>query len=251
MTENNSILLHGVDWYRANIDKMPVDVLREHHRNIQEKIAAYERGSIFLDESMRLEITEILGIMANRLDDIIPKLPFDVSDHDKLCGQRSATNWPDYLPRHTLLVHSHWCELLHSWNLNPFRTEDREACVDIGAETTGMTCFIFPTKADANDFLDYNSIDDFVEDLFESTGTFCLILKNKFDEEKAKTFFSTYSSAMNALAIVEEERRRAIRNDGGKVTYVSVQHFSDREIFHLLRIKQARLILGGESFGKG
>ena len=176
-------------------------------------------------------------------------IPASINDHDALNGHSSRTNWPDNLHPVTLKVHFHLCELLHAWNAYPFKRVESFgiAAVDEWSERMGQTRFSFTSEESLTDFLDLYGLDDFeLKRSGPNNGTdfWWLTLTNKFAREDVNEFLKVYAACMNNLAVINDERLRAIRTDGGKVGFICVDHFSAREAAELIRIKQARMILG-------
>jgi hypothetical protein len=77
-----------------------------------------------------------------------------------------------------------------------------------------------------------------------------LVLNNKFAASDVQQFMDIYKSAMNTLAVIHDERERAIVNDGNKVGFICVDHFTAREVAELMRIRQAREKLGAPNNAK-
>jgi hypothetical protein len=237
-------------WFREHVHEMTPQVLQRNYVEYENKLRSFERGNLPLTESDRMEICEILAVLSARLDEVLPKMAADITDHDRLSGNRTTENWPEHLPHQTKLIHFHFCELAHAWNLNPFRRDASPVSVDESAEAEGRSRLAFCSKVARNDFLDYYSLDDFVLFEREDEHFFYIELTNKFDPREAQVFLNIYRSAMNALAVIHDERTRAIRNDGGKVGFIAVDHFAARETHELMRIKQARIELGAGQIGK-
>lgn len=243
------------NWFEANMATMPIDVVRRHYVDYEQKLIAYENGQLPLSEADRLEIARIMAVLANHIDDALPVMAANIDDHDKLSGNRTREIWPAELPNSTMQMHFHWCELLHAFNLSVNRRSFATATVDEYAETMGTSRFVFTSKADRDDFIDRYNLSDFIVEvttnehdaitLSENLPVFWwLTLANRFNPEKVTAFLNTYRSAMNTLAIVQEERNRALRNDGGKVGYILADHFSEREMNALTTIGKARQVLG-------
>jgi hypothetical protein len=228
-----------------NVHTMTPKVLRRHYGEYERMLELADQGVIELTSSDRVEIDAAMALIAQRLDEIVPKMAADITDHDRLSGFKSSAAWPAELPEHTKLIHFHFVELIHAWNLNPFKRDmPAVASVDESAEAEGRSRFAFVTKGNRDGFLEFYGLDDFV--LFEQSDEnfFYVELTNKFNREEANQFLTTYRSAMNTLAVIHEERERAIRNDGGKVGFICVDHFAAREVHELMRIRQAREMLG-------
>lgn len=176
----------------------------------------------------------------------VPTVAAAVDDHDRIAGQKASNNWPSDANKSSRLIHFHFVELLHAWNLNPFRRELSTATVDEYAETKGVTRFVFCSKQSLEDFLDFYGLDDFVVHKGETIDTpegstwWCVHFTNKFGEPEANSFLTTYRDAMNTLAVIHDERERAIVNDGGKVGFICADHFAARETYELMRIRKAR-----------
>lgn len=241
------------NWFREHIHEMSVPVLQRHYADFEAMMAQFERGNLPLTNADRMEIAECLAVISERLDDLLPKMSADIQDHDRLSGYRTTENWPEHLPHHTKLIHFHFCELVHAWNLNPFRRDTSTVTIDETAETYGISRVVFSSNTARNDFLDYYALDDFVvRDIKsnESSTYFWVELTNKFHPREAQYFLDVYKSAMNTLAVIHDERIRAIRHEGGKIGFITVDHFNAREVNELMRIKQARMELGAGKLGK-
>lgn len=170
-----------------------------------------------------------------------PKTPASLNEHDQLAGYKSAQVWPSDANPHSLAMHYHFCELLGAWNLNPFKRIESigVAGVDEIAETNGVTLFNFVSSAAREDFLDFYGLDDFV--VSKKDGAFYWVtLTNSFGTPEVTAFLDVYKSAMNSLANIEDERTRAIRNDGNKVGFICADHFNARELNELIKIRAAR-----------
>ncbi|GHF92409.1 hypothetical protein [Streptomyces griseosporeus] len=231
-------------WFEAHIHEMSMQVLKRHLIEYENMLNSYREGNLPLTVSDRMEIDAIVTLLQDRLDEIMPKMPADIADHDSTRGWRTALDWPAHLPQHTLKIHYHFCELLTAWNLNPNRRDTSTVTIDESAEALGITRFVFCSNKGRDDFLDFFSLDDFVVRLWDD-GTYAwLELTNKFNKAEAEQFLTTLRECVNMLSVIQEERNRAIRNDNGKIGYVLVEHFTSREFDVLLRIKQARSMLG-------
>lgn len=199
----------------------------------------------------RAEIGAVLEIIEKRLDEITPTKAAQIEDHDRLNGCRSSESWPTWLHANTLRIHWHWCELLEAWNLNPFKRQESfgAATVDESAEAEGITRFVFPNVENRNDFIEAYHLEDFIRHLYNPSSEgdfFALTLVNNFDKTDAAEFLNVLKHATNQLAVIHDERMRAIRNDGGRVGFITVDHFNRRELHEMLRITQARNMLGAK-----
>lgn len=249
------------NWFREHINEMTASVLRQNYVDYENKLASFELGQLPLTQSDRMEIVEILSVLSGRLDEIIPQMAMDIVEHDVTTGRRSAENWPDDLPKHTLMIHLHLCELIDSWNINPHRRLESQgvATIDQFAETLGITRFAFTSKEGREDFLEFYGLEDFEVERIDAREPreasdgggiipgdpyWYIRLSNKFAKEDVQTFLDVYRSALNTLAALNEERARAIRHDGGRVGFTCIEHFTIQELHELTRIRQAREQLG-------
>lgn len=187
-------------------------------------------------------------------------IPAQITDHDEMAGFPASKAWPSDSSEHSLRLHLHFCELIHAWNLSPYRREAQRsqvASVNQEAETRGESQFSFVSLADRTAFVKHFGLDDFVSDTFdpksgepgvepftEISHFYLLTLNNKLGRLEINAFFRTYQNAMNNLSIIETERRRAISNDGNRVGFITSEHFAGREMFELSRIRTARVQLG-------
>lgn len=241
-------------YYTNLLPEMTAAVVRRHYADLENQMIQYENGKLPLTEADRLEIGQAMAVLGERLDDIVPQMAADIRDHDHMMGSRTALIWPQHLEVSTMLIHFHFVELLHAWNLNPFKRDMGVAAVDEFAEEQGVSRFSFTSKESLDDFVDYYELSDFVVSKFfaERSDAFSfLTLSNKFTRDQANEFLDVYKSAMNTLAVINEERTRAIRHDGGKVGFVSADHFNAREKNELNRITFARQKLGAGANGAG
>ena len=185
----------------------------------------------------------------------VPTISADISDHEVSQGFRSSNAWPPSDDKHDshseLLIHFHLCELIHGWNLNPYRRDTSTATIDEYAEHLGLSRFAFLSKEAREDFVDYYGLTDFVTSRVDpASGAdqyFYLTLTNKFHPNAVRDFLTTYKSAMNALAVIHDERERAIHNDGNKVGFITADHFTSRELTELTKVRAAREKLGAPS----
>lgn len=251
MTANelrNSALINPgtADWFRQHAHEMPA------------KRLAGERvlwGAILktavVSKAERAEIEAVLKVIESHLDEITPVKAAHIEDHDRLSGFRSSENWPEWLHHNTLRMHWHWCELLEAWNLNPFKRNQSfgSATVDESAEAQGVTRFAFPSHESAVDFVDAYDLNEFVigaiRDRDEHEFVY-VTLANNFGRAAETEFFNVLTHATNQLAVIHDERMRAIRNDGGRVGFITVDHFGKREAHEMTRIAQARQMLGAK-----
>lgn len=239
--------------YRDNLGSMSLEVLKRHAIDLEMAMQAFERNSLPLTEHDRMEIAESLKLLNERIDELLPTEAANVEAHDYSIGARITQSWPIHLNRSTMRMHMHFCELLYSWNLSPFKRERGVATVDELAETEGLTRFYFHSKADAGNFIDHFGLEDFVTVEPSQTGTlneltgrpfWFLHLTNKFDTREVHEFLGVYMSAINALKVIYDERRRAVTNDNGQIGFVTAEHFTSREVMELSRIRAAREKLG-------
>jgi hypothetical protein len=175
--------------------------------------------------------------------------PAQIDDHDRLSGYRARTNWPAWLHVNTLNIHMHYCELVQAWNLNPFRRQESFSVVtvDESAEAEGISRFVFCSVESLNDFIDGNELEHLIEKLHEpgpSGAYYWATLRNNFGRDEMQAFMDDYRRSMVELATIQNERMGAIRHDGGKVGYITADHFTSREMYELNRIKAARQKLG-------
>lgn len=184
----------------------------------------------------------------------VPTISADIVDHEVSQGFRSSKAWPPGgTTHHELLIHFHLCELIHGWNLNPYRRDSSTATVDEYAEHLGITRFAFMSKEAREDFLDYYGLTDFVVSRVDADPNqnnnqpesnnqpyWFITLTNKFHPASVRDFLDVYKSAMNTLAVIHDERERAIRNDGNKLGFITADHFTAREAAELTRIRAAR-----------
>jgi hypothetical protein len=240
-------------YYSDNVHQMHASVIQRHYVNHETQLALFERGKLPLTESDRAELVEAIKVLGDRLDEIVPKMAADITDHDKLMGNKASLNWPDHLQPETLKLHLHFCELIDGWNLRPDRVGNGTgtATVDEYAETNGVSRFSFVSKADRTNWLTYYFLDDFVADTIDAnhgSPYYFVELRNVYPKSQVRHFLDVYRSAINCLAALNEESQRAIRNDGGKVGFVTVDHFAARQVHELNRISLARQMLGAERF---
>jgi hypothetical protein len=245
-----------VERITEHVHQMTPQVLRRHYVEYERMIELADQNVMMLTESDRVEIAGAMKLIEDRLDEIIPKMAADIADHDRLSGYKTSLNWPDELPTHTKHIHFHFVELLEAWNLNPFKRDMTVSTVDEYAETHGETRFAFCSKESREDFLEFYGLDDFVVrrddpvdevDVYPNANVskfWLLTLTNKFGKPEVESFLTTYRSAMNTLVAIHDERERAIRNDGGKIGFLCVDHFAARETHELMRIRHAREMLG-------
>jgi hypothetical protein len=137
--------------------------------------------------------------------------------------------------------------------LNPYRRAESQgvATIDEYAEHLGLSRFAFLSKEAREDFLDYYGLTDFVVSRVDADPApssdnpyWFVTLTNKFHPNDVRAFLDVYKSAMNTLAVIHDERERAIHNDGNKVGFITADHFNQRELTELVKIKAAREQLG-------
>lgn len=199
-------------------------------------------------QTVRLEIVEA-GASVNDVPELLSLQPAQVFDHDNLASHATSTvnTWPQNLDGSTLQIHYHFCEMLFAWNVNPFKRDMGVAAVDSVAESSGVTRFSFTTKESLDDFLDFYALDDFVVrriDAPRSDSFHFVELTNKFLPSDVRQFFAVYRGCMQNLTVINDERRRALINDGNRVGHAFVDHFCAREAHELRTIKLARMTLG-------
>lgn len=190
---------------------------------------------------------EIVETGPNDVPELLNLIPAQISDHDSISAHPLNGVWPANLSPSTLKLHQHFVELIATWNVNPYRRDNGEAAVDQFAETLGKSRFSFTSKESLNDFLQFYMLDDFVVNTIHASRSDAfhyLELTNKFLPSEIEQFFTVYRDAMHALAVIEEERNRAIRIDSNKVGYLTADHFTMRAGHELHRIQQARIMLG-------
>lgn len=247
MSTNAQVIQPGTaEWWRQHVHEMPAKRL-----NSERALWGTVLEVAAISNAERAEIKAVLEIIEKRLDEITPTKAAQIDDHDRLTGYRSSSNWPTYLHANTLQMHWHWCELLEAWNLNPFKRQESfgTATVDESAEAEGITRFVFPSRENRNDFLEAYNLEDFIRHLYDphSEGdVFALVLVNNFDKVDAAEFLNILKHATNQLAIIHDERMRAIRNDGGRIGFITADHFNKREAHEMTRITQARNMLGAK-----
>lgn len=218
-------------WYQDNIPLMTLDVLKRHHLELET-----------YDDS---DAKNALTLVAARIDELLPKLP----GHAEVHANNVHTRWPLHLPYQTYRIHIHLRELLYAWNLSPCNTGGRDSSVDEFAETEGITRFVFSGRSDPGNFMDFHGLNDFlvgeIEGLSSPAGSFFyLTLTNKFHEDDVNKFLGVYGRSINTLAIIYEERRRAVQMDGGKIGFITADHFTTREQIALNNLRAAREALG-------
>lgn len=237
------------NWYRDNVGEMSISVLNRHQSDLDGKLALYERNLLPLTETDRMEITESIRVIAERLDEILPKVPAAIDEHDRNVGNRVHDNWPEYLQKSTLQVHLHFCELIDSWRIHHKRRFTGHVGVNEAAEVKGESAFDFDSNEDLRDFLDNYQLDDFVvtRTSYQSVNnktSYYLVLSNKFTAEEVNKFLDVYKSSVARLSTIYGERRRAVNVDGGRIGFIVVDHFATREVMEMERINAARTILG-------
>lgn len=175
-----------------------------------------------------------------------PTIPAKINDHDQLAGHKSAQVWPTDANPHSLAIHYHFCELLAAWNLNPFKRVEAigVAGVDEIAETKGVTLFNFVSSCAREDFINCYGLEEFVVRKRDA-AFYWVTLTNSFGKPEVTEFLDVYKSAMQSLAVIEDERNRAIRNDGNKIGFICADHYVSRELNELMKIKYARDLLAG------
>lgn len=248
------------NWYRANVHEMVPDVLKRHRIELEGKMALYQKHLLPLTEQDRMEIVEAIATIEARLDEVLPKVPAAIDEHDHNIGDRAKLNWPVHLQPSTLKVHLHFCELIDSWRINSRRRFGSFVGVNETAEHEGVSGFNFDSEADLADFLAHYQLNDFVVNRAkyevpisyeETRTTHYLTLSNKFTAAEVNGFLDVYKSAVNGLAIIHDERRRATNVDGGRIGFLAVDHFNYRETVELDRITAARSILGAGLRARG
>lgn len=184
-----------------------------------------------------------------------------VTDHDMFSTNSASTRWPqgnvvesngDYSSDLSIHMHQHFCELLAAWNLNPARTFQQAAYVYQDAELHGQSKFIFFNRESANGFIDTYKLNPFIINYTYVSGepySAVLHLANKFPLGDIREFLTVYRSAINNLATIHDERNTAIKYDGGKVGFMTVDHFYRREVVELERIAKARFELATGNHG--
>lgn len=232
-------------WYESHVPAMPLSVAKKHMLDLESTLTIEHPE----DEKYRTEIEAALKLVTNRVDDLLPKVPAPISQHDESIGNRVKMAWPDHLQRSTMYIHMHLCELLYAWNLNPYRIADERAIVDEHSETMGLTRFIFPTQGDANAFTNHYGIVDFlvngqVERDTEGYPCWVATFTNRFERDQVNAFLEIYNAAIMKLVVIHDERRRAVSMDNGKYGFITVDHFNQREAIELTRISAARELLG-------
>lgn len=235
-------------WYEGNVPLMPLNVLRQHHKDLENKL----NSSLPFSEVERLEITGCLKVLEKRMDELLPKLPAAIDAHDHFSGDRVKNNWPEELGRTSMTIHLHLCELIDVWRVSSQRSSTTEITVDEVAETRGRSVFVFGSKSDAGDFVDHFLLEDFLLVEPKATGFvgpddtvfFYIELTNKFHRDDVNNFLEVYNQAIMALTVIYEERRRALSVDNGKYGFVTASHFSARETIELNKISAARQKLG-------
>lgn len=234
------------DWYAQAIPNMSLEVLKRHNVDLEAKLD-------FVGNIGREEIESALKLIHARIDELLPKTPADVETHDHFNGDRIAQNWPTELSREAMRVHMHFCELVYAWKLNPARTSHGDATVDEFAESNGISRFIFESRGDAGDFIDHFGLEDFITTWATKTGAshpvterpfWYIELTNKFAPSDVHEFLGAYNSAIMALSVIYDERRRAVSIDDGKFGFVTADHFTARENIELNKITAARQKLG-------
>lgn len=248
---NQHLFLGHANWYRDNVSQMAPDVLQRHQMDLEGKFTLHEKGLLKLSEADRMEIAEALQSVNRQLDEILPKIPAAIDEHDRSVGNRVHRNWPSHFQTSTLTIHLHFCELIDSWRIHPARTQRFTSYLGVAeeAEVKGNSAFNFDNKDDLNAFLEFYQLDDFIvsRDSFEGVNNrkfYHLILSNKFTPDEVNRFMNVYKSAINRLAGIAEERRRAINLDGGRVGFLTIDHFSFQEQVELNHILTARCELG-------
>lgn len=236
-------------YYADHVHQMTASVVQRHYVNHQAQIDQCANGALPLTNADKSELAESLVVLGRRLDELVPKMAAGIDDHDKLNGNKARSNWPVHKQEQTLKIHLHFCELLDSWNFNPRKRQESlgNATVDEYAETQGKTRFVFCTIEARNDFIEMYQLEDFVvatHDPNVASAYYFLELANQFSRDDANNFLDVYRQAVNTLAVLNEESQRAIRNDGGKVGFVTCDHYVTLQTFELSRISLARQTLG-------
>jgi hypothetical protein len=215
-------------------------------------VAVTEKPKVIPLTSAKVKVAR-LELAGNSPADLPVLQPAQIHDHDNFRAVPTKSEWPSNLAPSTLKLHLHFCELVDSWNLNPFRRDTGVAAVDQFAETQGISRFSFTSKIALDDFLDYNLLDDFIvsrNEASRSDAFHFVTLTNKFLPSEIEAYFTIYREAMESLTVLEEERHRAIRMDANKVGYVTIDHFCARETHELMRIKRARSALGASGLAR-
>lgn len=242
MTEletNEAPVIHDVQWLTDQLPLMELPVVRRIENDYRSHL------HVFRDGPIRAEIERALSVIEKYLDETLPKAPASFRDHDHSQGDRAKRNWPEHLHATTLDIHLHLCELLDTWRIAPMRDHRSEVHIDTVAELEGRTQFNFGSEHDREDFITAYFLQDFVIKQGAFLGdNYWLILANKFAPHDAQNFLAVYNGCMNRLAAAYEERRRAVAVDGGKVGFMSVDHFAYREQVELNAITNARCLLG-------
>lgn len=234
------------EWWREHAHEVPAKRL-EGERALWGTI----QSTAVLSDAERAEIDGTMKAIEKQLDSITPIQAAQIEDHDRLTGYRSSDNWPTWMHANTLRIHWHWCELLEAWNLNPFKRQESfgTATVDESAEVNGITRFVFPSLESAKDFADEYDLWEFtvggIVDRNEHEFAY-VTLVNNFDRALSAEFLNVVKHATNQLAIIHDERMRAIRNDSGRIGYITVTHFNQREQHEMNRISAARQKLGAQ-----
>ena len=241
-------------WYVEHIHEMTPQILMRHIEDLQGQFKNHELGLTPLSDSSRMEIAEAIKVIEARLDEILPKIPAAIDEHDKNNGNRVHLNWPDYATSASRYIHLHFCELIDSWRIHVRRQSTALIAIDPVAEQRGQSGFAFDNEQDMCDFVDNYQLSHFVvgeprefraaTEYATTKTSYYLTLSNKFTPQQANTFLDVYKSAINNLAIIADARRRAMNVDGGHVGFMTVDHFAPREQMELIRISAARFTLG-------
>lgn len=230
-------------WYRDHVPAMPLATAKQHMMTLEHEVKV-----IAPDSRFQAEFGECLKLVTNRVDELLPKVPATVTQHDHSIGDRVKLNWPAHFQASTMYIHMHLCELLYAWNLNPYRPALSAATVDEYSETLGLTRFVFPTRGDAQAFINQYAIIDFVvSEQFspeDNEAAWAVTFTNRFERDEVNGFLEIYNRAVVALTTIYDEQRRAVSIDNGKFGFVTADHFTTRETIELAKIRTAREKLG-------
>lgn len=241
----NTVVAKPGQWFEDNLPLMPLTVIRRHQFEFTQ---ALENFTLRTDE--RMEMKRALNAINKYLDSVLPKVPASLNDHDRLMANRAHRNWPERMPKSTLLVHLHLCELVDSWRINPMR-RDKSSKIYINsiAESDGRTKFEFDRADDRDAFVKHYQIEDFVVQRGNFTEGGCfLILSNKFTQDQANEFMTIYNGCINRLSAIADARTRAIAMDNGRVGFLTIDHFITQESMEMAQIREARKRLGAGTF---
>jgi hypothetical protein len=226
-------------WYADHVHEMTVPTLKRRIAEFENKIRSHSAGNLSLSASDLNVIAGCVNLIKSRLDELLPNVAANVTDHDVLNGAKVRQRWPSELSHVTYKVHLHFLELIFAWNLRSIDT----TTVDEYAESFGISRFVFTNEQSRSDFVDYYDLSDFVVGE-TADGFHYLTLTNKFSDADVNEFLAVYDSAMSALSQLHTERLNAIRIDGGRIGYICIDHYSARETAEINRIQSARQKLG-------